>query len=57
MPRPRCEICGLDEKHEDVADCMRDLMRYVIPEIRGTDKFKKIVQAGYDAMKQELARE
>jgi hypothetical protein len=54
---PACGVCGLDKPHADVADCMKDLMNYVVPEIRGTAKFQRVLTAGYTAMKAELARE
>lgn len=52
----RCQPCGLDASHADVAECMRDLMNYIEPHIRATPKFQRVLQAGYDAMKAELAK-
>jgi len=52
--KPHCEVCGFDELHADYAECMLRLMKYVLPDLQATDKFKRVVLAGYHAMKQEL---
>jgi hypothetical protein len=52
----RCQPCGLNADHADLAECMRDLMNYIEPDIRATHKFQRVLQAGYDAMKAELAK-
>ena len=55
-PKPHCEVCGFDELHADLAECMIRLMKYVLPDIQATDKYKRVVLAGYHAMKQELGK-
>lgn len=54
--RPKCEVCGLDRLHADVADCMKDLMNYISPEISETELFKRVLIAGFSAMKAELKK-
>lgn len=54
---PDCNVCGLNKRHADVADCMRDLMDYVLPEIRSTEKFRRAREVGYDAMKRQIAKD
>lgn len=50
-----CYTCGwAGEDHEDLADCMRRLMQYVVPQVRETKKFKVVEEAGYKAMKEAL---
>lgn len=50
----KCQPCGLDADHKDIADCMKDLMNYLEPEIRAQEKFQAVIDAGYQAMKREL---
>jgi len=54
----KCQPCGLDAKHSDIADCMRDcmrdLMRYLEPHLREDPKVQAVIDAGYLAMKREL---
>jgi hypothetical protein len=57
MPKPKCQMCGLDKKHATVADCMRDLMDYVEPQIRETPQFQRALASGYEAMKIQLAKD
>lgn len=54
MPKAKCQVCGLDENHVDLGDCMRDLMRYVQPEIRETPEFQRALAAGVEAMRTQL---
>lgn len=49
-----CEAYSSDTDHRDVADCMRDLMRYLGPMPRNDPKIKAVIEAGYQAMKREL---
>lgn len=58
-PNKTCDVCGLFEDespHKDVADCMVKLMDYIVPEVRCTSDFKRAVEAGYKAMKEELKK-
>jgi len=50
----KCQPRGLDAKHSDIADCMRDLMRYLEPHLREDPKVQAVIDAGYLAMKREL---
>jgi len=51
---PRCQPCGLDARHHDIADCMRDLMNYLELQLREDPKVQAVIDAGYLAMKREL---
>lgn len=52
--KPKCHPCGLDADHRDIADCMKDLMNYLEPELKASPKVQAVIDAGYRAMKAEL---
>lgn len=55
--KAKCEVCGLDKEHSDVADCMLDLMDYIKPEIRKTDAFRRVLLAGQKGMRKQIEEE
>lgn len=54
MSKLKCQPCGLDANHQDIADCMRDLMNYLEPHLKADPKVQAVIDAGFNAMKTEL---
>ena len=55
--KPKCEVCGMDRLHRNVAHCMLDLMDYILPEVRSTGWFRRALNAGYRSMEESLLKD